>query len=201
MPRNDGLRLVTTLRTATALIERIDFPEPASSYQSYTSSASIPLPELDLGTLDSDLSCILTVINNVLNRITPADLNDLEEVDAGMALCMHLLRFIEMRVPGKLAVVVLQTIQTGLVKWCTPGEKSCFEVEHYNKHVSHSDERCWKCNPLNDFRLDHPNIHRLPPRLTKISSNSSGPPSPRTLPILRLLWSNYPRSRVGSIGV
>ncbi|KAG8901141.1 hypothetical protein FRB99_005513 [Tulasnella sp. 403] len=123
-----AIDIPTSLRTITAILQRIELPLPASAY-TYSSSASSPAPELDAAVLGQELRSILAIINGALSRISPADIEELQEVDAAIAMLTQLVGLVR-KIPSTLPAIVIESLQDGLCVWLKPG-RGVFREDYY----------------------------------------------------------------------
>ncbi|KIO29799.1 hypothetical protein M407DRAFT_21049 [Tulasnella calospora MUT 4182] len=126
-----GIDNATSLRVMAAIIRRVEFPQYASSY---TPPAGKIEPEFDPQVLGSEINFILAVVNTVLTRVTPSELNTMQEIDAGIMLLNHLHPLLN-RMPAAVSVIVIAALQDGFSAWLKPSTGSDFAEDAYNDKI------------------------------------------------------------------
>ncbi|KAG8939815.1 hypothetical protein FRC04_005963 [Tulasnella sp. 424] len=126
-----GIDNATSLRVIAAIVRRVEFPQYASSYTPPVGKIS---PEFDPQVLGSEISFILAVVNTVLARVTPSELETMQEIDAGYMLLNQLHPLLS-RMPAAVSVIVVAALQDGLSAWLKPSTGSTFAQDAYNEKI------------------------------------------------------------------
>ncbi|KAG9032747.1 hypothetical protein FS837_002648 [Tulasnella sp. UAMH 9824] len=121
----------TSLRVIAAIVRRVEFPQYASSY---TPPAGKIEPEFDPQVLGSEVTFILAVVNTVLTRVIPSELQTMQEIDAGIMVLNQLHPLLN-RMPVAASVTVIATLQEGFSAWLKPSTGSDFAQDAYNDKI------------------------------------------------------------------